>query len=146
MTKIIKARLAEIVALCMNEVERSGYVEQLRAGVVITGGASRMADFKEFIEQETGLNVRFGSFSHYLDAESIEKYSDTEYALLVGLLSNATENCITERAAEEVKGKEKDKDGGDTPIKSKPPKKVSLWERLKEATLFDDPNGATIQD
>ena len=144
MTKIIKARLAEIVALCMKEVECSGYADQLRAGVVITGGASRMADFKEFIEQETNLNVRFGSFSHYLDTESIEKYSDTEYVLLVGLLSNATEICITERVAEKVT--EKEKNGGDIPVTSKPPKKISLWERFKEATLFDDPNEATIQD
>ena len=144
MTKIIKARLAEIVALCMKEVECSGYADLLRAGVVITGGASRMADFKEFIEQETNLNVRFGSFSHYLDTESIEKYSDTEYVLLVGLLSNATEICITERVAEKVT--EKEKNGGDIPVTSKPPKKISLWERFKEATLFDDPNEATIQD
>lgn len=137
MIKIINARLAEIVALCMEEVERSGYAEQLRAGVVVTGGASRMADFKEFIEHETELNVCFGSFTHHLDAESAEKYADTEYTLLVGLLLNATDECITERKTVET---EKDK-----PIAPKKEKKDPFWKRISVGTLFDDPEEPTIK-
>ena len=103
MTKVINARLAEIVTLCTDEIERSGYAEQLRAGVVVTGGASRIADFKEFLAQKIGMSVRLGVFSHHLDIESVEKYSNTEYTLLVGLLLNATDECVRERKIEEDK-------------------------------------------
>lgn len=137
MIKIIKARLAEIVMLCMEEVKRSGYAEQLRAGIVVTGGASRIADFEQFLAQETGMPIRFGSFAHYLDAESVEKYSDTEYTLLVGLLLNATEESIQERKVEE---KEKDK-----PIIPKKDKKDPFWKRISVGSLFDDPEEPTIK-
>ena len=140
MIKIIRARLAEIVMLCMEEVKRSGYAEQLRAGIVVTGGASRMADFEDFLEQETGMPIRFGSFAHYLDAESVEKYSDTEYALLVGLLLNATEESIQERKVEEPEKNQ--------PIAPKKEKKSSSWKDLfnvKVGTLFDDPEEPTIK-
>lgn len=139
MIKIIRARLAEIVMLCMEEVNCSGYADQLRAGVVVTGGASRMADFEQFLAQETGVSVRFGSFTHYLDAESVEKYSDTEYALLVGLLLNATDESIQERKVEEPENK---------PIAPKKEKKRSSWKDIFTAnvgTLFEDPEEPTIK-
>ena len=143
MIKIIKARLAEIVMLCMEEVRRSGYADQLRAGIVVTGGASRMTDFEQFLAEQTGMPIRFGSFTHYLDAESVEKYSDTEYTLLVGLLLNATEECIQERKVEEPEDKpigpkniNKDKEKG---------KKKSLWDRFNQISLFDDPEEPTIK-
>ena len=140
MIKIIRARLAEIVMLCMEEVKRSGYAEQLRAGIVVTGGAARIADFEQFLAQETGMPIRFGSFTHYLDVESAEKYSDTEYTLLVGLLLNATEVCIQERKVEEPEKNQ--------PIAPKKEKKSSSWKdifNVKVGTLFDDPEEPTIK-
>lgn len=140
MIKIIRARLAEIVMLCMEEVKRSGYAEQLRAGIVVTGGAARIADFEQFLAQETGMPIRFGSFTHYLDVESAEKYSDTEYTLLVGLLLNATEECVQERKVEEPEKNQ--------PIAPKKEKKSSSWKdifNVKVGTLFDDPEEPTIK-
>ena len=140
MIKIIRARLAEIVMLCMEEVKRSGYAEQLRAGIVVTGGASRIADFEQFLAQETGMSIRFGSFVHYLDVKSAEKYSDTEYTLLVGLLLNATEVCIQERKVEEPEKNQ--------PIAPKKDKKSSSWKDLfnaKVGNLFDAPEEPTIK-
>ncbi|MBR5823160.1 MAG: cell division protein FtsA [Paludibacteraceae bacterium] len=136
MTKVINARLAEIVTLCTDEIERSGYAEQLRAGVVVTGGASRIADFKEFLEQKIGMSVRLGVFAHHLDIESVEKYSNTEYTLLVGLLLNATDECVRERKIEE-----------DKPIAPKKEKKSSSWKNIfnNVGTLFDEPEGPTIK-
>ena len=96
-----------------------------------------MADFKEFIEQKTEMNVRFGSFTHHLDAESAEKYADTEYTLLVGLLLNATDECITERKTV-VAETEK-------PVVPKKEKKDSFWKRINVGTLFDDPDEPTIK-
>jgi cell division ATPase FtsA len=107
---------------------------------VVTGGASRMADFEQFLAQETGMPIRFGSFAHYLDAESVDKYSDTEYTLLVGLLLNATEECIQERKVEEPEKNQ--------PIAPKKEKKSSSWKdifNVKVGTLFDDPEEPTIK-
>lgn len=131
------ARLAEIVMLCKKEIERSGYADQLSAGIVITGGQTRMAQFQNFIEQETNMVVRFGSFAHYLDSDSVEKYSDTEYTLLIGLLTKADQPSVV------VKQKEEE----DKPIEpKKKDKKRGLGDLFRNLTLFDDPDSPTIQD
>ena len=134
--KYIQARLAEIVMLCMKEVERSGYANQLRAGVDLSGGATRMIQFKEFVEQQIDMPVRVGSFVHNLAPESIEQYSDTEYTLLIGLLLNSTVDCVCEKSVEENRPIE-------PPVKQ-PGNKRKWFEKV--VTLFDDPEESRIQD
>lgn len=138
MIKIIRARLAEIVELCMNEVTRSGYKDQLRAGIVVTGGASRLSDFQPFLEQETDMPVRFGSFAHYLDDESVESYSDTEYTLLIGLLLSATEECVSERVIKTEKEPEQ-------PVTPKTGSRLKRIFTVGVGTLFEDPTEPTIK-
>ena len=134
--KVIEARLSEILTFCMTEVEKSGFIGKLSAGIVVSGGASRLSDFNAYIADKTEMSVRSASLGHHLfDSEA---YDQTEYALLVGLLLSATEQSIFEKEKEVV----------DKPIepKKKETKKTGLFERFKQISLFDEPEGATIQD
>lgn len=90
---VIEARLDEIVTLCMTEVKRSGYVDRLNGGIVVTGGASRLKDFKKFMMQRTNMGVEYGDHRAHLNEASREQYGKTEYALLIGLLMGADGGC-----------------------------------------------------
>ncbi len=136
---VIEARLAEIVNLCMKEVERSGFMEQIKNGIVVSGATTRMADFNEFIATQTNMEVRSGSLSHLVSGEYPDK--DIEYSLLVGLLVNATETSVVEKK-EEVKDTTKEEIN--KPIKPKPTQKI-LWGNLF-SNMFDSPDGPTIED
>lgn len=95
MISIIEARLSEIVTLCMNEIKRSGYIDRLQAGIIVTGGGSKMKDFIPFMRQKTQMDVRFGSHTDLLSASTPAEYQATEYSLLVGLLHLADKPCTS---------------------------------------------------
>ena len=91
---VIEARLAEIVNLCMQEVENSGFMGQLKNGIVVSGATTRMTDFNEYLAAKTELDVRSGSLSHLVSGEYPD--TDIEYSLLIGLLVNANEVSVKE--------------------------------------------------
>lgn len=105
-TKAINARLKEIVHISMSEIGRSGYKDKLRNGLIVSGGGARFAGFVDFMKKETGMPVRFGSYGEHLSESSRMKYNETDYALMVGLLMNATVQCVKEgREAAETQEK-----------------------------------------
>ena len=142
--KVIEARLAEIVGLCMKEVERSGFAAQIKNGIVVSGATTRMADFNDFIAAETDMEVRTASLDHIVSGGFPDV--NIEYPLLVGLIANATEVSVVEKVQEQEvdKGDENDKPIG--PKKKDGNKKDSWWARVKQVSLFDGPEGATIED
>lgn len=58
----------------------------LEGGIIITGGASKLNYLKEFIEENTGLPVRFGNHSEWLDDKTPEKFFDDTYSQLIGTI------------------------------------------------------------
>ncbi len=58
--EIIQPRLEEIFALVDREVRRMGYISQIAAGAVVTGGSSIMEGVPELAEQVLNLPVRRG--------------------------------------------------------------------------------------
>ena len=140
--KVIEARLSEILTLCMTEVEKSGFIGKLNAGIVVSGGTSRLNDFNDYIANKTEMSVRSASLANHLfDSEA---YDQTEYALLVGLLLSATKQSIFEKEKEVVDEPFGPKNSGSK--NKETTKKPGLFERIKQITLFDDPEGATIED
>lgn len=93
LSTIIESRLREILEFVKAEIEKSGLKNALLAGVVITGGTSRLAEIGTLTSEILNMNVRHGSCEHVLDKES-QKYDVQEYALAIGLLLYGTVNCI----------------------------------------------------
>jgi cell division protein FtsA len=60
MSDIIEPRVEEIFAVLRKRIEDTGLVDQLSAGVVLTGGAVLMEGMTEFAEEILGMPVRLG--------------------------------------------------------------------------------------
>jgi cell division protein FtsA len=58
---IIEARVEEILEAVMYEIENSGYMDKLGAGIVITGGGSQLTNLRQFIKIKTGYDARIAS-------------------------------------------------------------------------------------
>ncbi len=60
LSDIIEPRVEEIFAVLRKRIEDTGMLEQLSAGVVLTGGAVLMEGMTEFAEEILGMPVRLG--------------------------------------------------------------------------------------
>jgi len=60
LSDIIEPRVEEIFALVRKRIEDTGMLEQLSAGVVLTGGAVLLEGMSEFAEEILGMPVRIG--------------------------------------------------------------------------------------
>jgi len=81
---IIEARLEEMMQPIFDTIDRLPF--SLEAGIVITGGGSKLNNIIEFIEEKTGICPRFGNHSEWLSEDTNEKFHDPKYALLVGTI------------------------------------------------------------
>lgn len=57
---IIEPRVEEIFAVIRKRIEDTGLLEQLSAGIVLTGGAALLEGMQEFAEEILGMPVRIG--------------------------------------------------------------------------------------
>ena len=90
---VVEARAEEIFDLLLKEIKRSGYDSLLPAGVVLTGGTSRLAGFRQLATGSLGLPVRVSEPSdlHGL----VDQVQGPEFATSVGLLNWAARESGT---------------------------------------------------
>lgn len=89
LSKIIHARVVEIIEQVYLEIKNYGYDEnkkKLIAGIVLTGGGSQLKHIKQLVEFVTGMDTRIGYPNEHLASESDEEYSSPAYATAVGLV------------------------------------------------------------
>ena len=94
LSKIIHARVVEIVEQVYVEIKNYGHEEQkkkLIAGIVLTGGGSQLKHLKQLVEYITGMDTRIGYPNEHLAGDSDEEVASPLYATAVGLLMNALE-------------------------------------------------------
>jgi len=61
LVEVIEARMDEILGLARQDIEKSGLLSQIGAGVVLTGGCSQMPGMREKAESVFHMPVRIGS-------------------------------------------------------------------------------------
>ena len=94
LSKIIHARVVEIVEQVYVEIKNYGHEEQkkkLIAGIVLTGGGSQLKHLKQLVEYITGMDTRIGYPNEHLAGDSDEEVASPLYATAVGLLMKALE-------------------------------------------------------
>ncbi|MFM1808644.1 MAG: cell division protein FtsA [Bacteroidota bacterium] len=94
LSKIIHARVVEIIEAVFAEIKRYGQDEQkkkLIAGIVITGGGSQLKHLKQVVEYITGMDTRIGYPNEHLAGNSNDEIASPLYATAVGLLMEAIE-------------------------------------------------------
>lgn len=83
---IIQSRMEEIIDAVMFEIENSGCLEKLSAGIVLTGGGAMLKHLPQLVKFRTGLDVRLGFPSEYLASNSLADINQPMYSTSVGLL------------------------------------------------------------
>ncbi len=82
---IIQARAEEIIDSFFYQIEQSGYVDKLGAGIVITGGGSQLTDLVQLIRLKTGMEVRRGKMIKTITGPSIKKIESPDYSSALGI-------------------------------------------------------------
>ena len=105
------------------EIERSGFADMLKSGLVITGGVAQTANISNFIHDLSGYKTRIGYPRHLFSFHECKGLSDSSAATSLGLLlaakNSANLNCaiaeeIIETPTPEIIMTEEDTD--DTPV------------------------------
>lgn len=94
LSKIIHARVVEIVEQVYTEIKAYGHEEQkkkLIAGIVITGGGAQLKHLKQLVEYTTGMDTRIGFPNEHLAGNSDTETTSPVYATAVGLVLNSLE-------------------------------------------------------
>jgi len=107
LSKIIHARVVEIIEQVYLEIKNYGHEEQkkkLIAGIVLTGGGAQLKHLKQLVEYITGMDTRIGFPNEHLAGDSDSETTSPIYATAVGLLMNALErnNKFVEIPGEEA--------------------------------------------
>ncbi|MCL6268966.1 cell division protein FtsA [Sansalvadorimonas sp. 2012CJ34-2] len=102
LAEVVEPRYAELFSLIQAELRRSGFEELIPAGVVLTGGTSKMEGVIELAEEIFHMPVRLGV------PQNIEGLADVVrnpiYATGVGLLQYAQHNMQETVSAAPAKG------------------------------------------
>lgn len=89
LSKIIHARVVEIIEQVYLEIKNYGYDEnkkKLIAGIVLTGGGSQLKHIKQLVEYVTGMDTRIGYPNEHLSSQSDEEFAAPAFATAVGLV------------------------------------------------------------
>lgn len=95
LSKIIHARVEEIVQLVFAEIKTYGYEnprKKLIAGIVLTGGGSELKHIKQLVEYITGIDTRIGYPNEHLAGDSEKEISSPLFATAVGLVMESEKN------------------------------------------------------
>jgi cell division protein FtsA len=83
---IIQLRMEEIIDAVMFEVENSGCLDKLSAGIVLTGGGALLKHLPQLVKFHTGLDVRIGYLNESLIDDFNDEVNKPQFATSVGLL------------------------------------------------------------
>jgi cell division protein FtsA len=84
LAEVVEARYEELFTLALSEIRRSGLEDRLAAGIVLTGGASKVEGAKELAERVFKMPVRIGKPHNVTGLSDI--IHNPVYATGVGLL------------------------------------------------------------
>ncbi len=117
---IIQSRMEEIIDAVLYEIESSGYLEKLSAGVVITGGGAMLRHLPQLVKFKTGMDVRIGYPSERLASDKNDEVNQPMYATSIGLLLKGAEYLKEKNESTSVdSGKEPAVNTDETPVTEK---------------------------
>ncbi len=89
LAEICEPRMEEILMMVNQELERSGYKNQMAAGIVLTGGSALISGCRELAEQVFNVPVRIGTPRELGGVKDF--VNSPKYATAVGLLHYGAE-------------------------------------------------------
>ncbi len=138
LSKIIHARVVEIIEQVFAEIKNYGHEEQkkkLIAGIVLTGGGSQLKHIKQLTEYITGMDTRIGYPNEHLAGASNEQTTSPLFATAVGLVMNAVEVQTRVQHEEVIEEKIDDTPQNVDPIVSE----TIVEDIIEEETITEEP-------
>ena len=132
LSKIIHARVVEIIEQVYVEIKNYGHEEQkkkLIAGIVLTGGGSQLNHLKQLVEYITGMDTRVGYPNEHLAGDSDGDITSPLYATAVGLVLDGLERQEKQVFVEDTTTKE---ETTEHPIEKPPVQSKGFLEKLTE--------------
>jgi cell division protein FtsA len=93
LAEVVEPRYEELYGLVRDELRRSGFEEIIAAGIVLTGGSSRMEGAIDLAEEVFHMPVRLGLPQQHQVKGLAEVVQNPIYSTGVGLLLHARENA-----------------------------------------------------
>ena len=106
---IIQSRMEEIIDAVCYEIENSGYLDKLSAGIVLTGGGAMLRHLNQLVKFKTVMDVRIGYPSEMLASDTSEEINQPMFSTSVGLLlkgleyyNDTNEEFVVDEKQEEI--------------------------------------------
>jgi cell division protein FtsA len=134
LSDIIEPRVEEIFAVVRKRIEDTGLLEQLSAGVVLTGGAVLLQGMSEFAEEVLGMPVRVGMPTAIKGITQL--VHGPEYATGVGLVKFGAQAIFAEAirpGAPQVAAPPRSRAPSQSQSEIIEARKSGLWEWIKAA-------------
>lgn len=98
---IIEARVTEIFEAVAYEIERSGYKDQIKGGIVLTGGSAQLQNIRDLSNLVTGMETRVAApGSDIITSDSVEQVFHPGMSTAVGLVLKGFEKLSSGTAVE----------------------------------------------
>ena len=101
---IIQARMEEIIDAFFFQIEESGLMDKIGAGIVMTGGSALLPNLNQLIKFKTGMDVRKGIPRMQID-QQWKELEDPRNATVLGLLTAALNESANGNIAKKKKKK-----------------------------------------
>jgi cell division protein FtsA len=153
LSKIIQARMEEIIDYIAFEIENSGFASKLGAGVTITGGGSLLRHLRQLMSYKTSLDVNIGYPNRALLTDN-QDINSPIFATSIGLLLNgyniendksdvALKQSFEKSKVKVVEEIEEEEDDEDEEIREEDPnskKKENMLNKLRQNfyNFFED--------
>jgi cell division protein FtsA len=135
---IIQARMEEIVVQFFYQIRKSGYVDKLGAGIVITGGTSLLPNLGQLVKFHTGFDVRIGkpNLNAFVAGKDVD---DPRFSTALGLLKLAAleDGQLGKRKRRKSVKAKPEGPGFITNMRTKFEKKVTVYQQ-KVIVFFED--------
>lgn len=97
LSEIITYRVKEITEAMLYEIEQSGFADNMRNGIVLTGGGANLTNCAGYIKELSGYNVRHGYPRYQLVSHTgCDGIRETNAAVCLGLLLAAKNDNIAD--------------------------------------------------
>ena len=105
LSEIITERVKEIINAILYEIQKSGYADKLKNGVIITGGGANLTNIANYFKELSGYNVKIGYPKPLFTISGCKGLYESSASTTIGLLLAASEdssiNCAIPQSLDE---------------------------------------------
>ena len=94
LSDIITARVEEIMEAVLYIIKSSGFEDDIRCGIVLTGGVSKTTNLRALIKEMSGYHARIGNPMLQLSSDGIEGTDNVSAATILGLVMEALDENL----------------------------------------------------